>query len=145
MSLRAGQQRDPVPPHEGPPAAMPGLGPAPLAWRRAAMCDAQAGAWGSATAGFVAVVVYLLTELKSFRANAVAMYFPRLITTSIARCRAGSTSVEYGLVASLIAGAAQAGNSISGAFAELAAAMEGPADEPLTAQGDSASPPPMNK
>ena len=54
---------------------------------------------------------------------------------AIARCNAGVTSVEYGLIALVIAvtitaTAAQTGNGIRGVFADISKAMDGPANEP---------------
>lgn len=54
---------------------------------------------------------------------------------AFARCNAGVTSVEYGIIALVIAvtitaTTAQTGNSIRGVFADINKAMDGPANEP---------------
>ena len=59
----------------------------------------------------------------------------RSILGAIARCKAGTTSVEYGLIAFVIAvtitaTTAQTGKSIRGVFADITKAMDGPANEP---------------
>jgi Flp pilus assembly pilin Flp len=59
----------------------------------------------------------------------------RSLLGAIARCNAGATSVEYGLIALLIAvtitaGVAPTGNGIRGVFADISKAMDGPANEP---------------
>ena len=67
----------------------------------------------------------------------------------IARCRAGATSVEYAVIASLVvatltAATGNVGQSISVAFDSLAEAVNGPADTPGRAQMNDQPPPPKD-
>ena len=59
----------------------------------------------------------------------------RSILSAIARCNAGSTSIEYGLVTLFIAvaitvSAAQSGKGIRAVFSGISKSLDGPASKP---------------
>jgi Flp pilus assembly pilin Flp len=61
----------------------------------------------------------------------------RSFLRAIARCNAGSTSIEYGLIALFIAvaitvSAAQSGNGIRAVFSGISESLDGPASKPPT-------------
>jgi Flp pilus assembly pilin Flp len=67
--------------------------------------------------------------------NVRLMNSPRSFFRAIARCNAGSTSIEYGLIALVIAvaitvSAAKTGNGIDAVFSGISESLDGPASKP---------------